>query len=68
LPEEAALLNTELPARFFDLQDDLRAAAGQLADEATGGDDQKMAAAFGRLTSTCVSCHSVYLEAPPAKH
>jgi len=55
-------LNAQLPARFFDLQDDLKKAATDLATAAHGHDDRAMSKAFGRLTETCVACHSVYLD------
>jgi hypothetical protein len=55
-------LNALLPARFFDLQDQLQAAASSLASAAHGHDDRAMAKAFSHLTETCVACHSIYLD------
>jgi len=54
-------LNALLPARFFDLQDELATKAGQLAAAAHRRDDRAIAKAFGSLTETCVACHSSYL-------
>jgi cytochrome c' len=59
---ESDLLNALLPARFFDLQDELQAAASNLAIAAHSHDDRAMAKAFGHLTETCVACHSIYLD------
>ncbi len=59
-------LNTALPERFFVLQDELRSRAKALLEVSRGNDDESLAARFGELTQTCVSCHSAYLEpAPP---
>jgi hypothetical protein len=58
---ELDTLNAQLPARFFELQEELRARAGELADAAAKRNDAAMATAYGKLTSACVSCHSVYL-------
>jgi len=54
-------LNRALPPRFFVLQDELRDRAQKLADVAKSGTDQQIGAAFSKLTETCISCHSVYL-------
>ena len=59
-------LNAALPNELFVLQDELRMRAKAVADAATKSDDAKLGAAFGRLTETCVACHSAYLH-PPAK-
>jgi cytochrome c556 len=55
------MLNSLLPARFFDLQEQLTDRANALAAAAHGRDDKAMAKAFGQLTETCVACHSSYL-------
>ncbi|WP_428262402.1 cytochrome c [Haliangium sp.] len=57
-------LNDALPARFFDLQDEMHAAAGALEAAARAQDDDGVAEAYGRLARTCVSCHALYLRIP----
>jgi len=63
---DPTLLNAELPARFFELQDALhdRALAVQKAAAARQG--TQLADAFADLSRVCVSCHQSYLggEAP----
>ena len=54
-------LNSALPERFFVLQDALRLRAKDLAAAAVTKDDTKLAAAFGEMLVTCVTCHSAYL-------
>jgi len=54
-------LNSLLPERFFDLQDQLYANAGKLAIAAKQRDDKAIAASFSALGATCMSCHSLYL-------
>jgi hypothetical protein len=54
-------LNGLLPPRFFELQDELHARAADLAKAAGGSDDAALARSYGRLSETCVACHSVYL-------
>ena len=58
-------LNEAFPERFFELQDALHEAARDLADAAESRDDPKMATAYGKLSNTCVSCHSIYLHLRP---
>ena len=60
-------VNAALPERFFVLQDELKSRAVDLAEAARGSDDAKLAARLGEVTQTCVSCHSTYLEPPPAQ-
>lgn len=60
---ESGTLNTLLPAGFFVQQDALAASASALAAAALGRDDVRLAASFGDLTKSCVSCHSAYLHA-----
>jgi hypothetical protein len=62
---ESDSLNAILPARFFELQDQLSERATGLANAAAGHDDSAMARAFGQLTETCVASHSSYLSEPP---
>jgi hypothetical protein len=54
-------LNAALPERFFLLQDDLHSRAGALVDAARAKNDKRLGQAFGRLTETCVECHSAYV-------
>lgn len=58
-------LNAELPSRFFALQDELRARAKDLVQAVETRSDAEVGAAFGRLTGTCVACHSAFLEPVP---
>jgi Cytochrome C' len=60
-------LNALLPENFFRLQDQLRDRARAVARAAEKHDDAKLAPAFGKLTETCVSCHSVYRNTPESK-
>ena len=62
LPGGDDTLNALLPKRFFVLQDDLRQRATEVAEAAGQKDDVKLAESFGRMTSACVACHSVYLQ------
>jgi Cytochrome C' len=54
-------INALLPPRFFEFQDQLKARAKELAEAAMQRNDTKLGAAYGKLTATCVACHSVYL-------
>ena len=54
-------LNGVLPARFFVLQDALRAQARQVVVAAAGHDGERVAEFFAQLTRTCIDCHAVYL-------
>jgi cytochrome c556 len=58
---DATELNTVLPPRFFDLQDQLRLRARTLEAIARTRDPNATARAFGALADSCVSCHAVYL-------
>jgi len=64
-PTAGDQLNNLLPERFFVLQDALRSQARQVVEAAARRDDAQLAAAFGDLTRTCVSCHEVYLRGTP---
>ena len=58
-------LNSLVPPRFFELQDELAQRARALASAASKGDAEGVARAYGAVTETCVRCHAVYLEARP---
>ena len=62
-------LNDLLPARFFALQDELKARSRRLVAASTSRDHAAIADEFGALAKSCVSCHEVYLhgEAPTAE-
>jgi hypothetical protein len=63
-------LNQLLPDRFFALQDELKNQARWLVTAAARRDPARLAEEFGKLTTTCVLCHSVYLHerrAPKAR-
>ena len=62
LTGDAAELNSQLPEAFFQLQDDLRARARDLAGAAAKRDGKATAEAFGALSRACVSCHLAYLK------
>ena len=64
LDDDASLLNAELPERYFQLQDALRAAAARLGAAATSADAVGVGDAYAALAKTCVACHSVYLHEP----
>jgi hypothetical protein len=60
-PDEHGTISQLLPARFFDLQDELNERAKVMASAARTGANDEMVQAYGRLTQTCVSCHEAYL-------
>jgi len=60
----AAELNSLVPPRFFELQDELKQRALTVAAAAAKGDDAAIAQAYGALTSTCVRCHAAFLNDP----
>jgi hypothetical protein len=60
LPLDAAT-QAALPARFFELQKDLKNQAHALEEAAGKRDDRAMAAAYARLSETCVACHAAYV-------
>lgn len=64
---EADTLNSALPAPFFEFQDQLRLRARELSTAAASRNNGKMNVAFGKLTATCMGCHSAYLNGPGAK-
>jgi len=58
---DASELNARLPERYFALQDQLHAQAGQLAAAAEAHDAAAAASAYGAMAATCMSCHAAYL-------
>jgi hypothetical protein len=61
MPGDEDALNAALPAQLFVLQDELRLRAKALATAADKPNDPALATSFGRLTETCVACHSAFL-------
>ena len=51
----------QLPERFFQLQDELRAHLQEAAAAATARDANALAEAYGAAARTCVRCHDAYL-------
>lgn len=66
LSGDATELNALIPSRFFDLQDDLRRHAGELALAARRGDQAGMSKAYAAMSESCVDCHTVYRDGPGA--
>lgn len=62
-PGESGTISSLLPERFFDLQEELQVRARAMAEAARTKDDTRIVRAYGQLAETCVSCHSVYLNA-----
>lgn len=62
LTQDATELNSALPERFFELQDELRVQARSLSGAAEQMKALAVADAYGRLSETCVRCHAVYRE------
>ena len=58
---DATELNSALPPRFFELQDELRTRAQHLETAARVRDPGATAKAYGQLAETCVSCHDAYI-------
>lgn len=63
-PGDLDTLNAALPKRFFVLQAQLAKKARAVATAAKAKDDVKLSQAVGKLTETCVACHSAYLYGP----
>jgi hypothetical protein len=61
MPGEEDALNAALPNQLFVYQDELRLRTQALAAAAERPNDPALAQAFGRVTETCVSCHSSFL-------
>jgi hypothetical protein len=64
---DATQLNSQLPERFFVLQDALRENALALSRAAQSRDPRQLAQAWSALSGTCVSCHEAYLVGEPRK-
>src|SRR6266545_2558750 len=62
--DERDLINHVLPARFFDLQEELHRQADELLRAAERRDDEGIAGAYGHLAGTCIRCHALYLHLP----
>jgi cytochrome c556 len=60
LTGDATELNSALPTKFFDLQDELKVRGRALRDAAHRQSALEVADAYGRLSETCVHCHAVY--------
>ncbi|MEY2931932.1 MAG: hypothetical protein RL033_2681 [Pseudomonadota bacterium] len=60
---ETGTISAMLPSRFFELQDELEVRAHAMAEVARTSDPSRIVRAYGQLAETCVSCHSVYLDA-----
>lgn len=60
-PGEKDTLNALLPARFFELEDELRTHASSVAVAARAKDNAKLVGAYGQVLGACVNCHSLYL-------
>lgn len=61
LTGDATELNSQLPERFFKLQDELKASAHELSHAAHKRDWEAVSDAYGRMSRTCVRCHQSYL-------
>ena len=60
-------LEGQLPERFFQLQDELRAGAARLVAAAARGESSAhLADELATFTKTCVACHDAYLHDAPA--
>jgi cytochrome c556 len=60
---EAGTISAMLPTRFFDLQEELQVRSRAMAEAARTTDAVRIVRAYGKLAETCVTCHSVYLNA-----
>jgi hypothetical protein len=63
LTGDATELNAFLPARFFDLQDELVLRARNLAGAARQHDRATTASAYAAISETCLNCHAIYRDA-----
>ena len=61
LTGDATELNSLLPARFFDLQDELRVRAAAVEEAARRSDSAKLIDSYSALARTCITCHQLYL-------
>jgi cytochrome c556 len=62
---DATQLNAQIPEKFFVRQDDLKAAARNLAEAARSQNPYKVADAYGRVSETCVRCHADFRPSLP---
>ncbi|HEV8166360.1 MAG TPA: cytochrome c [Actinomycetota bacterium] len=60
LTGDATELNSLLPEKFFQNQDDLRRQAHEVALAARSQGASAVAAAYGKLAEACVRCHATY--------
>ncbi len=65
LTGDATELNAHLPAKFFDLQEELKERAKVLAEAAHRMSAFDVADAYGSVSETCVRCHATYREGQP---
>lgn len=61
LTGDASELNGALPARFFGMQDELRANLQSVARAAAAHDSEALADSFAAVSKTCIRCHDSYL-------
>jgi hypothetical protein len=57
---DATELNASIPEKFFVRQDDLKAAAHNLATAGRTANPYLVAEAYGKLSENCVRCHADY--------
>jgi hypothetical protein len=62
---DATELNASIPEKFFVRQDDLKAAAHNLAEAARSRNPYQVADAYGRVSATCVRCHADFRPSLP---
>jgi len=58
-------LNGLLPARFFELQDAMRAQSRVMVEAAARRNSRAVADSFGALAKSCIECHDAYLTGSP---
>jgi len=58
-------LNGLLPARFFDLQDAIRAQARVMVGAAAQRNSKAVADSFAALAKSCIGCHDAYVSGSP---
>jgi hypothetical protein len=59
--QDAGQVNSLIPPRFFELQEALRDEATSLVRVLETGSDAAVAESYGRVVSSCVACHTTYL-------
>jgi cytochrome c556 len=60
ISNDATELNASIPEKFFVRQDDLKAAAHNLATAGRTGNPYLVAESYGKLSENCVRCHADY--------